>query len=85
MHFTGTKSSPYIMLLLKHKNINLACGLPNKCNKSSIKSNKPFKTNGISHRYQFEQSISIYRDVGWHLSFFVQIFIENSAIKHWKP
>ena len=28
-----------------------------------------FMLNGISHRYQFEQSISVVRDVGWYFSF----------------
>ena len=29
----------------------------------------PFKSNGISQNYQFEQSISVLRDVGWYFSF----------------
>ena len=29
----------------------------------------PFMPNGISHRYQLEQSISVLRDVGWYFSF----------------
>ena len=29
----------------------------------------PFMPNGISHRYQLEQSISVLRDVRWYFSF----------------
>ena len=29
----------------------------------------PFMPNGISHRYQLEQFISVLRDVRWYLSF----------------
>ena len=35
MHFTGTKSSPYILLMLKHKNGKLAWRIPNYGNVSS--------------------------------------------------
>ena len=37
MHFTGTKSSPYIFLLLKHKNIKLEWRIPNYCINHLIK------------------------------------------------
>ena len=30
----------------------------------------PFMPNGISHRYQLEQSISVLRGVRWYFSFF---------------
>ena len=30
----------------------------------------PFMPNGISHRYQLKQSISVLRDVRWYFSFF---------------
>ena len=30
----------------------------------------PFMLNGISHRYQLEQSISVLRDVRWFFSFY---------------
>ena len=43
------------------------------------------KPNGISHCYQLEQSISVLRDVGWYFSFFIQILIEHSASKQWRP
>ena len=36
----------------------------------------PFKPNGISHRYQTEQSISILRDVGWYFSILFN-FLKN--------
>ena len=29
----------------------------------------PFRSNGISHRYQLEQTISVLRDVRWYFSF----------------
>ena len=29
----------------------------------------PFKPNGISHSYQLDQSISVFRVVGWYFSF----------------
>ena len=29
----------------------------------------PFMPNGISHRYQLEQSVSVLRDVRWYFSF----------------
>ena len=35
MQFTGTKSSPSILLLFKHKNVKLAWRIPNYCNVSS--------------------------------------------------
>ena len=37
----------------------------------------PFMLNGISHRYQLKQSITVLRDVRWYFSFFIQILIEN--------
>ena len=43
----------------------------------------PFMPNGISHRYQLEQSISVLRDARWYFSFF-QVFIENCASKQWR-
>ena len=30
----------------------------------------PFMPNGISHRYQLEQSITVLRDVRWYFSFY---------------
>ena len=39
----------------------------------------PFMPNGISHHYQFEQSISVLRDVRWYFFYFFQILIENYA------
>ena len=39
MHFTGTKSTPQIILLLKHSNVKLAWRLPNYCNVSSWRNN----------------------------------------------
>ena len=36
-----------------------------------------FMPNGISHRYQLKQSISVLRDVKWYFFIFMQIFIEN--------
>ena len=33
----------------------------------------PFMPNGISHRYQLEQSISVLRGVTWYFSFFIQV------------
>ena len=44
----------------------------------------PFMLNGISHRYQLEQSISVLRDVRWYFSFY-SILIENVASKQWRP
>ena len=43
--------------------------------------------NGISHRYQLEQSISLLRHVRWYsfFYFFNQILIEHSASKQWRP
>ena len=38
-----------------------------------------FMPNGISHRYQLEQSISVLRDVRWYFIIFIQILIENNA------
>ena len=45
----------------------------------------PFMPNGISHRYQLEQSISVLRDVRWYFFIFIQVFIENYASKQWRP
>ena len=39
MHFTGTKSLPKIMLLLKHKHVKLAWRIPNYSNVSSKRNN----------------------------------------------
>ena len=39
MHFTGTKTSPLILLLFKHKNLKLALRLPNNFNVSAWKNN----------------------------------------------
>ena len=39
MNFTGNKSSPFILLLLKHKNVKLEWRLPNYCNVSSWRNN----------------------------------------------
>ena len=44
-----------------------------------------FMQNGISHRYQLEQSISVLRDVGWYFSFFIQVVREKYACKQWRP
>ena len=33
----------------------------------------PFMPNGISHRYQLEQSISVLRDVRWYFSFLFKL------------
>ena len=42
----------------------------------------PFMLNGISHRYQLEQSISVLRDVRWYFFLiFIQVLIENYASK----
>ena len=30
----------------------------------------PFMLNGISHRYQLKQSISVLRDVRWYIHFY---------------
>ena len=32
----------------------------------------PFMPNGISHQYQFEESVSVLRDVGWYFSFLIK-------------
>ena len=45
----------------------------------------PFMLNGISHRYQLEQSISVLRDVRWYFFIFIQVLKENYATKQWRP
>ena len=45
----------------------------------------PFMPNGISHRYQLEQSISVLRDVRWYFLIFIHVLIENYASKQWRP
>ena len=40
--------------------------------------------NGISHRYQLEQSISVFREVRWYF-IFIQILIEKYASKQYDP
>ena len=35
----------------------------------------PFKSNGISHFYQLDQSISVLRVVGWYFFVFIQTLI----------
>ena len=40
----------------------------------------PFMPNGISNRYQLEQSVSVLRDVGYSLVL-IQVLIEHSASK----
>ena len=44
----------------------------------------PYMPNGISHRYQLEQSISVLRDVRYFF-IFIQVLIENNASKQWRP
>ena len=44
----------------------------------------PFKPNGIFHLHQFDLSISVLRFVGWYL-IFIQILVEHSVNKPWKP
>ena len=44
----------------------------------------PFMQNGISHRYQLEQSISVLRHVMWNF-IFIQVLIEIYASKQWRP
>ena len=39
MHFTGTKSSLYVLIMLKHKHVKLAWRLPNYCNVSPGRNN----------------------------------------------
>ena len=41
--------------------------------------------NGISHPYQLEQSVPVIRNAGWYSPFFIQILIEQSASKQWRP
>ena len=41
--------------------------------------------NGISRRYQSEQFISVLRDVGWYLSYFLQTLIEHTSGKYLRP
>ena len=43
----------------------------------------PFMPNGISHRYQLEQSISVLRDVRYYF-IFIQVLKENYASKQWR-
>ena len=47
----------------------------------------PFEPNETSNLNQLEQSISVLRDVGWYFYFFifVQILIDHSASKQWRP
>ena len=45
----------------------------------------PLMPNGISHRYQLEQSISVLRDVRWYFFIYIQVLIENYASKQWRP
>ena len=45
----------------------------------------PFMLNGISHCYQLAQSISILMVVGWIFFIFIQILIEQSVSKQWRP
>ena len=40
--------------------------------------------NGISYSLQLDHSISIFRVVGWHFSFFFQILKETSVCKQWR-
>ena len=44
----------------------------------------PVIPNGISHRYQLEQSISVLRGVRWYFLLY-QVLIENYASKQWRP
>ena len=39
----------------------------------------PFMPNGIFHRYQLKQSISVVKDVGWYFFIFIQTLIEYPA------
>ena len=41
----------------------------------------PFILNGISHRYQLKQSISLLRDARLYFFIFIQVLIENYASK----
>ena len=45
----------------------------------------PFKLNGISHSYQSDQCISVLRVVGKYFFIFIQMLIEHSVSKQWKP
>ena len=42
----------------------------------------PFKPNGISHWYQLDQSIPVFRILKWYFVF-IQILKEHSVIKQW--
>ena len=59
----------------------------NKEEENKDKCNNPFMPNGISHCYHLEQSISVLRDVHCWVVFliFIQILIEHSASKQWRP
>ena len=39
----------------------------------------------ICDRYYLEQSISVLRDIGWYFFIFIQILIEHSSSKRWRP
>ena len=45
----------------------------------------PFQPNGISCSYQLGQSISVLRVVGWYFFIFIQILIQHSVSKQWRP
>ena len=45
----------------------------------------PFMPNGISHYHQLDQSISVLRVVRWIIFHFIQILIEQSVSKQWRP
>ena len=45
----------------------------------------PFKPNEISHFYHLDRSMFVLRVVWWYFTFFIQILIEHSVSKLWRP
>ena len=45
----------------------------------------PFMLNGLSHFYLLDECISNFRVVGWYFFMFIQILIEYSVSKLWRP
>ena len=52
---------------------------------SWLPSFNPFKTNGYSHLYQLDEFISNLRGLGSYFFIFIQIKIEFSVSKQWRP